>query len=53
MNEGDPKNREYWAQVISKIPEIPSTDHRRKQTTDKKIMLKKSCFLGSDVIAMT
>jgi len=27
MNEGDPKNREYWFQIITTIPEISSTDH--------------------------
>jgi len=38
MNEGDPKNREYWFQIITTIPEISSTDHSRNQTTDKRII---------------
>ena len=37
MNEGDPKDREYWVQIITTIPEISSTDHSRNQTTDKRI----------------
>jgi len=40
MNEGDPKNREYWVQIITTIPEISSTDHSRNQTTDKRIITK-------------
>jgi len=38
MNEGDPKDREYWVQIITTIPEISSTDHSRNQTTDKRII---------------
>jgi hypothetical protein len=38
MNEGDPKDREYWVQIITTIPEISSTDHSRNQTTDKRIL---------------
>ena len=38
MNEGDPKNREHWVQIITTIPEISSTDHSRNQTTDKRII---------------
>jgi hypothetical protein len=38
MNEGDPKNREHWVQIITTIPEISSTDHSRNQTTDKRIL---------------
>ena len=38
MNEGDPKNREHWVQIITTIPEISSTNHSRNQTTDKRIM---------------
>jgi hypothetical protein len=38
MNEGDPKNREHWVQIITAIPEISSTDHSRNQTTDKRIL---------------
>jgi len=41
MNEGDPKDREYWVQIITTIPEISSTDHSRSQTTDKRIIPKK------------
>ncbi len=37
MNEGDPKNREHWVQIISMIPEISSTDRSRNRTTDKRI----------------
>ena len=49
MNEGDPKDREYWVQIITTIPEISSTDHSRNQTTDKRIILQKSLFLKSEV----
>ncbi|MBW1609267.1 MAG: hypothetical protein JRF45_15780 [Deltaproteobacteria bacterium] len=42
MNEGDSKDREYWVQIITTIPEISSTDHSRNQTTDKRIILQKS-----------
>jgi len=38
MNEGGPKNREHWVQIIITIPEISSTDHSRNQTTDKRII---------------
>jgi len=38
MNEGDPKSREHWVQIITTIPEISSTDHSRNQTTDKRIV---------------
>jgi len=38
MNEGDPKSREHWVQIITTIPEISSTDHSRNQTTDKRII---------------
>jgi hypothetical protein len=38
MNEGDPKNREHWVQIITTIPEISSTDHSHNQTTDKRII---------------
>ena len=38
MNEGDPKNREHWVQIITTIPEISSTDHSCKQTTDTRII---------------
>jgi hypothetical protein len=38
MNEGDPKNREHWVQIITTIPEISSTNHSRNQTTDKRIL---------------
>jgi hypothetical protein len=34
MNEGDPKNRGHWVQIITTTPEISSTDHSRNQTTD-------------------
>jgi len=37
MHEGDPKNHEHWVQKFTTIPEISSTDHRRHQTTDKRI----------------
>jgi hypothetical protein len=37
MNEGDPKNREHWVQIITTIPEISSTDHSHSQTTDKRV----------------
>ena len=42
MNEGNPKNREYWVQIITTIPEILSTDHSHNQTTDKRIVSRKS-----------
>jgi len=38
MNEGNPKNREYWVQIITTIPEISSTDQSRNRTTDKRII---------------
>jgi hypothetical protein len=38
MNEGDPKNREHWVQIITTIPEISSVDHSRNQTLDKRIL---------------
>ena len=38
MNEGDPKNREHWVQIITTIPEISSTDQSRNRTTDKRII---------------
>jgi len=41
MNEGDPKNREHWVQIITTIPEISSTDHSRNRTTDKRIVSTK------------
>jgi hypothetical protein len=53
MNDGDPKNREGWVQIISTIPEISSTDHNHNQTTDKRIMQKKSFFLILGELAMT
>jgi hypothetical protein len=37
MNERNPKNREYWIQIITTIPEISSSDHSSNQTTDKRI----------------
>jgi hypothetical protein len=42
MNEGDPKNREHWIQIFTTTPEILSTDHSPKQTTDKRIVSKKN-----------
>jgi hypothetical protein len=42
MNEGDPKNREHWVQIITTTSEISSTDHSRNQTTDKRIVSRKS-----------
>ena len=42
MNEGDPKNREQWVQIITSIPEISSTDHSHNRTTDKRIVSKKT-----------
>jgi hypothetical protein len=42
MNEGDPKNREHWVQIITTIPEISSTDHSRNRTTDKGILYYKN-----------
>jgi len=38
MNEGDPKSREHWVQIITTIPEISSTDHSRNQSFDKRII---------------
>ena len=38
MNEGDPKDREYWVQIITTISEISSTDNSRNRTTDKRIV---------------
>jgi len=38
MNEGDPKDREDWVQIITAIPEMSSTDHSRKQSFDKRII---------------
>jgi len=38
INEGDPKNRGLWVQIITTIPEISSTDHSRNQTTDMRIV---------------
>ena len=38
MNEGDPKNREHWVQIINTTPIISSTDHSPSQTTDKRII---------------
>jgi len=49
INEGDPKNREHWVQIISTIPEISSIDHNRNQTTDKRIIYsRKSYFWSSE-----
>ncbi len=42
MNEGDPKNREHWVQIITTTPEISSTDHSRNRTTDKRIITAKA-----------
>jgi len=38
VNEGDPKNREHRALILTTIPEISSTDHSHSQTTDKRII---------------
>jgi hypothetical protein len=38
INEGDPKNREHWVQIITTIPEISSTDHSLPQSFDKRII---------------
>ena len=44
MNEGDPKNREHWVQIITTTPEISSTDYSRNQTTDKRIISSDSAY---------
>ena len=51
MNEGRPKNREHWVQIITTIPEISSSDHSYNRTTDKRIP-KKSSFLRSKIPTM-
>jgi hypothetical protein len=42
MNEGYHKNREHWVQIINTTPIISSTDHSPSQTTDKRIVSKKT-----------
>ena len=37
MNEGATINLEHWIQIFTTTPEILSTDHSPKQTTDKRI----------------
>jgi hypothetical protein len=45
INEVDPKNRLHWVQIITTIPEISSTDHSCNQTTDMRIIFKKTILL--------
>jgi hypothetical protein len=44
MNEGDPKNREHWVQIITTIPEISSTNHSLTQSFDKRIISLDSAY---------